>query len=76
MGFGGCRRDFVLMKVRPISQTLPGRGGVSKVMVSKDAGPGVHLKNKKRFLMFLFFLIIAVKKMSNCIVKLEVVKSK
>ncbi len=46
MGFGGCRRNFVLMRVRPISQTLPGHGDVSEVMVSKDAGQGVHLRNK------------------------------
>ncbi len=57
------------MKVRPISLTLSGHGDVSKVMVSKDAGQGVHLRNK-----LLFFLIIDFKKISKRIVKLEVVQ--
>ncbi len=61
------------MKVRPISQTLSGHGDVSKVMVSKDAGQGVHLRNKLLFLQC-FFLIIAFKKISKRIVKLEVVQ--
>lgn len=66
MGFVGCRHNFVLMKVRPISWTLSGQGDVSKVIVAKQKGQGIHLRRKLLgFQCFLFFLIMVVKKMSK-----------